>query len=102
MRDVTEIIKEKTKAKLNDGWTTFEQFSDLERAIEGDEKLADLISKWERFSRNHAQYKKERVKFVFKRKLFVNHTVPSPVELEESLMKYQAMDCVKRDLVPLE
>ncbi|KAJ3090132.1 cytochrome c oxidase subunit 1 [Quaeritorhiza haematococci] len=99
-KEVFALLLEKTKMKGTTGFSLFEVFGTHERAVSDDEKLSDLLFKWEYQAKETNS--KEKVQFIFKKRLFLNARVPCKTDMEESLMRAQALEDMKKDMFPLE
>ena len=102
MSEIYEIVKTKAKTQSFVGWAVFEIFAGMERHVQADEKLSDLLYKWEKFSKSSIQFAHEKVEFIFRQRLYVDHMRPSVIPEEENLMRHQTIRDIKKGLFPLE
>ena len=62
-------------------------FNNIERSINGVERMSDILYKWEKFAQSTNSG--ERVRFFIKKRLFLDGARPASTALEEQLIKAQ-------------
>jgi len=62
-----------------------------ERKMENNEKIGDLLYKWENEFENTDAIANNDLRIVFKKHLFINAMKPSDNYYEETLIKFQVM-----------
>ncbi|RKO92668.1 P-loop containing nucleoside triphosphate hydrolase protein [Blyttiomyces helicus] len=98
-QSVFVALLEKMNLPTLQGFSIYEQFMGLERAVAMDEKISDLLYKWEKQAKDDGT--SERVHFVLKKRLFVEPHKPCQTDVEESLVLAQALADIKGDLYPI-
>ncbi|KAJ3289906.1 cytochrome c oxidase subunit 1, partial [Borealophlyctis nickersoniae] len=99
-QSVTATLLDRIKLRNLQGFCIYEQFVGQERAVNADEKISDLLYKWEKYAQEE-NLENERVRFVFKKRLFLDPMAACETELEETLVMAQAMAEIQADLYPM-
>ncbi|KAI9102028.1 P-loop containing nucleoside triphosphate hydrolase protein [Phlyctochytrium arcticum] len=86
---VHAALLDKLKLQNLHGFAIYEQFMNQQIALGKDEKLTDALFRWERVAKE--QNSQERVRFVFKKRIFLNPSEPCKSEAEETLVRAQGL-----------
>ncbi|RKP03142.1 hypothetical protein CXG81DRAFT_24249 [Caulochytrium protostelioides] len=97
--DVQRHFTDKIKLKNAGGFGIYETYSGLERHLGADERISDILYKWEYFARQH-NATDESVQFIFKKRMFLTNEPPGN-DLESTLLKAQASWEIRNDLYPV-
>ncbi|KAJ3218977.1 cytochrome c oxidase subunit 1 [Dinochytrium kinnereticum] len=81
------------------GFAIFTVFGGVERALYGDEKIADVLYKCEKEAALGSSHPK--VHFTLKKRLHINPYAPCRTEAEEEFVRAQAIDEIRTDAFPL-
>jgi len=100
VQDVCKILKQRPELKNISGFTLFETYGHNERKMKNDEKICDLLYKWENEFGNNVINNNE-LRIVFKKHLFFDALTPSDNYYEENLIKCQIMEEVIKEKYPL-
>ncbi|CAK9822430.1 Unconventional myosin-X [Anthophora retusa] len=106
-KDVMEIIK--TKIGLEEtamGYAIYEILGPTERALIPEEKIADVMSKWERYRTANAQQNQSQRKhahhfFLFKKHLFLDQYMNLDDPVEKELLYHQVLHDLRADRFPI-
>ncbi|KAJ3033378.1 cytochrome c oxidase subunit 1 [Rhizophlyctis rosea] len=96
---VFESLLDRMKLRDLPGFAIFEQFGGIERAVEDNEKISDLMYKWEKYSQE--EHMSDHVRFVLKKRLYTDPFTANETEMEENLELAQVLADVKADMFPL-
>ncbi|XP_073998839.1 unconventional myosin 81F [Rhodnius prolixus] len=114
-RDVVDIIKEKIGLRKSAmGYAIYEVLGSSERSLVADEKVADVMSKWERYRNSQAQSnaqannqnppkctRKSHHLFLFKKHLFLDHFMDLDDSVEKELLYHQLLHSLRADRFPV-
>ncbi|KAG5306945.1 PKHH2 protein, partial [Acromyrmex insinuator] len=104
-RDVMEIIK--TKIGLEEtamGYAIYEVLGPTERSLIPEEKIADVMSKWERYrtsQQSQHQRKHAHHLFLFKKHLFLDQYMNLDDPVEKELLYHQVLHDLRADRFPI-
>ncbi|KAI9204657.1 P-loop containing nucleoside triphosphate hydrolase protein [Polychytrium aggregatum] len=100
MQQMFAGLVEKIKLKNATGFSIYEEYAGTERSLRGDEKMADILYNWEKTGRK-AGGERDRVRLIFKKRVFVDPPGHVVTEFEEQLLMYQASEDIRRDVFPI-
>ncbi|XP_076666886.1 unconventional myosin 81F isoform X2 [Andrena cerasifolii] len=106
-RDVMEIIKIKIGLEETAmGYAIYEVLGPTERALIPEEKIADVMSKWERYRtanalQNQSQRKHAHHFFLFKKHLFLDQYMNLDDPVEKELLYHQVLHDLRADRFPI-
>ncbi|XP_011312427.1 myosin-VIIa isoform X2 [Fopius arisanus] len=105
-RDVMEIIK--AKIGLGEsamGYAIYEVLGSTDRALMPEEKIADVMSKWERYRSSQQSAQPQRKHghhlFLFKKHLFLDHYMNLTDPVEKELLYHQVLHDLRADKFPI-
>jgi len=81
------------------GFSLFESFGPLERSMTAKEKVADTISKWDKFAKQTNSDK--RLRLVFKRRVFMPPLDQFSNDIERNLVMHQTIYDIANDRYPV-
>ncbi|XP_046440084.1 myosin-I heavy chain-like isoform X4 [Daphnia pulex] len=102
--DVIEIIKSRIGLRsTSQGFALYEVLGDVERSMVSDEKLTDVMGKWERYSRNSGaqQHPQQHHAFLFKKHLFLDQYINLGDPVEKELLYFQMLHSIRVDRFPV-
>ncbi|KAJ3396222.1 cytochrome c oxidase subunit 1 [Lobulomyces angularis] len=94
--EILDYLEEKIKLKGVKGFSLYEHFCEHENSLDRNEKMADIITKWQNFDfekddlnvTTSYKQKEEKVKIYYKKKLFFTGAYQVPCsEMEENLLR---------------
>ncbi|XP_046750485.1 myosin-I heavy chain isoform X2 [Diprion similis] len=110
-RDVMEIIKAKIGLEETAmGYAIYEKLGSSERSLVPEEKIADVMSKWERYrtaSATHTQQSQQSQRkhthhlFLFKKHLFLDQYMNLDDPVEKELLYHQVLHDLRADRFPI-
>lgn len=86
------------------GYAIYEVLGPTERSLIPEEKIADVMSKWERFrasQQNQAQRKHTHHFFLFKKHLFLDQYMNLDDPVEKELLYHQVLHDLRADRFPI-
>ncbi|KAL6628638.1 P-loop containing nucleoside triphosphate hydrolase protein [Neocallimastix sp. 'constans'] len=101
VQDICKNLKQRPELKNINGFTLFETYGHNERKMENNEKIGDLLYKWENEFENTDAIANNDLRIVFKKHLFINAMKPSDNYYEETLIKFQILEEVIKEKYPL-
>lgn len=110
-KDVMEIIKKKIGLRESAmGYAIYEVLGNSERSLVAEEKVADVMSKWERYRNANANVtnnqpnkptRKQHHFFLFKKHLFLDQYMDLDDPVEKELLYHQVLHCLRCDRFPV-
>lgn len=111
-REVMEIVKKKIGLNENaEGYAIYEVLGATERSLLPDEKVADVMSKWEKYRNAAAQAvqsnqatancKRQHHLFLFKKHLFIDRFMNLDDPVEKELLYHQVLHGLRTDRFPI-
>jgi len=101
--DVIEIIKNRIGLRsTSQGFALYEVLGDVERSLVSDEKLTDVMGKWERYRSSGAQQQtQQHHAFLFKKHLFLDQYINLSDPVEKELIYFQMLHSIRVDRFPI-
>ncbi|ORX81933.1 hypothetical protein BCR32DRAFT_219808 [Anaeromyces robustus] len=99
--DICKNLKQRPELKNINGFTLFETFGHNERKMNNNEKMGDLLYRWENEFGDSNVLANNELKIVFKKHLFFNALKPSDNYYEETLIKFQILEEIIKEKYPL-
>ncbi|KAM7300155.1 myosin-VIIa [Ixodes scapularis] len=102
--EVLEMVKGRINLRPNaEGYAIYEVIGPTERAMLGEEKLADAMSKWERWSQGQQAASKgsKQQYFLFKKHLLLDAYMDLTDQVEEELLFHQLVYNIRLDRFPV-
>ncbi|TPX61422.1 hypothetical protein SpCBS45565_g07261 [Spizellomyces sp. 'palustris'] len=96
---VYSALLERVKLQALHGFAIYEHFGGIERALNREEKIADSLYRWEKIAK--AENRTEHVRFVFKKRIFLDPLQPCKTDAEEKLVRAQALADVAGGVFPV-
>ncbi|CAB0010734.1 unnamed protein product [Nesidiocoris tenuis] len=106
-KDVMELVRDKIGLReCAMGYAIYEVLGNSERSLIAEEKVADIMSKWERYrnSNNQQQPKQSRKPhhfFLFKKHLFLDQYMDLDDPVEKELLYHQVLHSLRADRFPV-
>ncbi|TPX36113.1 hypothetical protein SmJEL517_g01598 [Synchytrium microbalum] len=97
--DICKSVLDKLKMKNANGFCIFETHNNTERDLGKSDYLGETLSQWEKITKSTPG--SEKVKFIFKRRIFYAPQERGRSDLEEELLRAQAMQEVVKGHFPL-
>ncbi|TPX50841.1 hypothetical protein SeLEV6574_g00644 [Synchytrium endobioticum] len=99
--DICKMVLEKLKIRNSHGFCIFESGNNGDRDLGKADYLGEQLSHWERTSTSNVSQISEKIKFIFKRRIFLTPQERARWDLEEELLRAQAMQDVKQGHFPI-
>ncbi|XP_039281618.1 myosin-VIIa [Nilaparvata lugens] len=109
--EVMELIKKKIGLRESAmGYAIYEVLGNSERSLVAEEKVADVMSKWERYRNANANTnstqpnkptRKQHHFFLFKKHLFLDQYMDLDDPVEKELLYHQVLHCLRSDRFPV-
>ncbi|XP_055373723.1 myosin-I heavy chain isoform X2 [Condylostylus longicornis] len=113
-REVMELVKKKIGLQENaQGYAIYEVLGTSERSLMPDEKVADVMSKWEKYRNAAAQAqqnqqspamqacRRQHHNFLFKKHLFFDHYMNLEDPVEKELLYHQVLHGLRSERFPI-
>ncbi|XP_024082673.1 unconventional myosin-VIIa [Cimex lectularius] len=106
-KDVMELVKDKIGLRQSAmGYAIYEVLGNSERSLIAEEKVADIMSKWERYRNSNTQpapkaSRKPHQFFLFKKHLFLDQYMDLDDPVEKELLYHQVLHGLRADRFPV-